>query len=796
MTKSAVWRCGLIWAAGLIWVALSGQTRPEVSLPNLKVCDEPQVRIPVYARHFRDVLGFQFAIRWSKGLQYDSIQDVHAGIRQYLSTSVEDSILSVFWLDESLKILNLADSSILFVLQLKKNGATIPNGTLSFANEVSSPSIALSVAGEVQEDSIQTRSGSVTFSSYPAYQKSTDTIICKGSTLLIGIQAAGAERLEYRWSTQDSSAQIAIQQPGLYRVRLNNAHCVRVDSIHIGAAPEVYLKLAKRQYFCPNEALRLQVKDTLRQSYRWSSGQLGPSLLAPNFGSYWVQASNPAGCSQTDSIQVEPKAGAIALLEKKPARCGQANGGLIFSTPIGATDLQLQVGAQTPVKGNVLDNLQAGTLRIQAKYLGCDSIFQVMIPDSSTLQGVLEPMVSPATCGKKNGAISLAINGNQTLQYRIQDREFGTESQFKGLAAGTYAIAVKNEDGCTLRSQVEVKNIGALAISGVELSPALCQKNNGQIKLQLSGAIGAIRYSLDSSFRVPLTQLVGLSAGDYQVYVRDSVCQQDTFLRIGRDTLVHFSLQNIRVSPERCNGQDGKIAIETSGKTSGLTYRIGGLSSRNSTLEGLSKGVQMLVVQDSNGCQISRKVEIPSAAQSIQELAYSSRSNSCNQPEASLQLQVTKGGLPPFQYALQDSSQYQFSPDFEGLRPGRYQVWVKDQSQCPAKGLAVNIERKDCKVFVPNAFSPNQDQKNDFFRVMAPDGLVKMVRSFQVFDRWGALVYRARPNIDFVEFEGWNGEVRGSRAAQGVYLYVIELEYYPGFEKLPRLLRGEVGLVW
>jgi gliding motility-associated-like protein len=420
-----------------------------------------------------------------------------------------------------------------------------------------------------------------------------------------------------------------------------------------------------------------------------------------------------------------------------------------------------------------------------------------MIPDSSTLQGVLEPIVSPATCSKKNGAISLAVRGSSPpLQYRIHDREFGREQAFKGLAPGVYPIEVKNEDGCTLRSQVEIKNIGALAISGVELSPALCQTNNGQIKLKLSGAIGAISYSLDSSFQAPLTQLVGLSGGNYQVYVRDSVCQQDTLLRVRRDTLVNFSIQNIRVSPERCNGQDGKMVVETGGKTSGLTYLIGGLSFRNSTIEGLSKGLQILIVQDSNGCQISRKVEIPSEAQSIQELAYSSTSNSCNQPEASLQLQVTKGGLPPFQFALQDSSQFQFSPNFEGIRPGKYLVWVKDQSQCPAKGLTLNIERKDCKVFVPNVFSPNQDKKNDFFRIMAPEGLVKMVRSFQVFDRWGALVYRATPNIDFANFDGWNGEVRGSRAAQGPYLYTIELEYHDGFEKLSPILRGTVQVLW
>jgi gliding motility-associated-like protein len=795
MVKSFGWKFGLVLVICLSRIGLSAQNQPQVSLPALQICEGDQVRIPVYVQHFREVLGFQFAIRWPKGLQFDSIQNAHTDVRRYLSTSTEDSILNVIWLDESLKILNLKDSSILFVLQLKRTSSVDIFGRLAFANEVSSPSVALSVAGEVQEDSIQTNDGSIAYTNYPVYQKTADSSICKGNTLRIGIQPLSPQNLAFRWSTQNTSAQIDVRQPGVFQVRITNAHCVREDSIRIRAAPEVSFHLAKRQLFCPNEPLRLEVKDTLQQSYRWSTGQEGSKTIVPDFGSYWLQASNPAGCTQMDTIQVEPKASAIELLKIKSSRCGKANGGLVFSTPIGATDLQLQIQNQLPVKGSVLEKLAAGFLQIRAQYQGCDSIFQVLIPDSTTLQGLIESSITPSTCGKSNGAISLNVKESTQLQYRINDRDFGSEQQFKGLAAGAYRVEVKNNDGCTLRNQVELKNIGTLAIKGAEVTPAHCQENNGQIKLRISGAIGAISYSLDSNFSAVLNQLVGLNAGQYKLYVRDSVCQRDTLINLSRDTSLNFSIKNIRISPERCNGKDGKIIVETSGNTSGLFYNIGGSIFSTPTIEGLSKGERLLVVQDSNGCRINRMVTIPHETQSILDLTYSSISNTCNQPEASLDIKVNRGGIPPFLYALQDSTKFQPNPNFVELRPGMYSVWVKDQSRCPLQRLEVNIARKDCKVFIPNAFSPNQDQKNDLFQILAPEGLVKTVHNFQIFDHWGNLVYRSTPNISFTELKGWNGEVMGKSAAQGEYLYVVELEYFDGFEKLPRIFRGTLLLV-
>jgi len=68
---------------------------------------------------------------------------------------------------------------------------------------------------------------------------------------------------------------------------------------------------------------------------------------------------------------------------------------------------------------------------------------------------------------------------------------------------------------------------------------------------------------------------------------------------------------------------------------------------------------------------------------------------------------------------------------------------------------------------VPNVFSPNGDQVNDFFEVTT-DGTT--VYEFSVFTRSGARIYHSRsPQIS------WDGRsLDGKELMEGVYYYVIE----------------------
>ncbi|MER3463364.1 MAG: PKD domain-containing protein, partial [Chitinophagaceae bacterium] len=68
-----------------------------------------------------------------------------------------------------------------------------------------------------------------------------------------------------------------------------------------------------------------------------------------------------------------------------------------------------------------------------------------------------------------------------------------------------------------------------------------------------------------------------------------------------------------------------------------------------------------------------------------------------------------------------------------------YRVIVRDSAGCADSAfITVRIFKTVPKVFVPSAFTPNGDNKNDIFRPIAV-GIDKILY-FRVFNRWGQLV--------------------------------------------------------
>jgi gliding motility-associated-like protein len=65
-------------------------------------------------------------------------------------------------------------------------------------------------------------------------------------------------------------------------------------------------------------------------------------------------------------------------------------------------------------------------------------------------------------------------------------------------------------------------------------------------------------------------------------------------------------------------------------------------------------------------------------------------------------------------------------------------------------------------LFIPTAFTPNDDGNNDIFSVK---GLEITELSLSIWDRWGKLIYEIRQVGD-----GWDGTVEGEDAPEGVYM--------------------------
>jgi gliding motility-associated-like protein len=95
----------------------------------------------------------------------------------------------------------------------------------------------------------------------------------------------------------------------------------------------------------------------------------------------------------------------------------------------------------------------------------------------------------------------------------------------------------------------------------------------------------------------------------------------------------------------------------------------------------------------------------------------------------------------------------------------------------------------DCQCFVPNAFSPNGEDKNELFTVFGNDALSKILK-LEVYNRWGNLVYKG---IDLKpESEGWNGTFNGISAPIDVYTYLLTVQYIDGSQKA---FKGDITLM-
>lgn len=95
-------------------------------------------------------------------------------------------------------------------------------------------------------------------------------------------------------------------------------------------------------------------------------------------------------------------------------------------------------------------------------------------------------------------------------------------------------------------------------------------------------------------------------------------------------------------------------------------------------------------------------------------------------------------------------------------------------------------------VYLPNAFSPNEDGFNDRFVVYTDQAVVEQISQLVVFNRWGEKIYHVS-NIDPGVFdEWWDGSFRNEPLSSGVFSYFVEVEFIDG---VIELFSGEIALL-
>ena len=171
------------------------------------------------------------------------------------------------------------------------------------------------------------------------------------------------------------------------------------------------------------------------------------------------------------------------------------------------------------------------------------------------------------------------------------------------------------------------------------------------------------------------------------------------------------------------------------------------------------------------------------------QVAYTLSPPSClNEADGSIEFSII-GGLPPYDIVWSPSVNDPLHPT--NLLAGTYQLRVTDAAGCTTTEdilLTANGSIKGCEpyeLYVPNAFSPNDDGFNDSFRLYpAGNSNIAQVKSLHIFNRWGAVVFEKNNFQPASDMPLWNGRFKGKLMDTGVYVWQAVLVLEDGSEKV------------
>jgi gliding motility-associated-like protein len=145
---------------------------------------------------------------------------------------------------------------------------------------------------------------------------------------------------------------------------------------------------------------------------------------------------------------------------------------------------------------------------------------------------------------------------------------------------------------------------------------------------------------------------------------------------------------------------------------------------------------------------------------------------------------LSAGTNPLFRY-LWSTGEVQQTIEFGALQSQKIKVAVANDICVAEDSLFIKV-LPSCTIYVPSAFSPNGDGRNDVFKVLNAD-LIKEF-SLEIFNRYGEKVF-----VSNNAWQGWDGTVKGSNANAGSYVWV--LRYRDVTYNVQKMLNGSILLI-
>ncbi len=327
-----------------------------------------------------------------------------------------------------------------------------------------------------------------------------------------------------------------------------------------------------------------------------------------------------------------------------------------------------------------------------------------------------------SSCGLEDGSIEIRSQGNPVEYSMNGGHTFQSDSVFSDLAAGEYALVVRelNEPSCTLvypDNPIRISSpLDSLEIRSVSVeSISDCDTINGQIEIVAKGE--NLEYSIDGGLNfAPSPNFDALDSGSYEIVIRDSI-QSSCLKTYGQNPIAIHSptfpqILDVFVQDiSDCGLQDGEIAISALGDSLEFSINRGLTFQDTPIFSSLDSGAYEIVIREQGAPACFSvyagnplRIERPVFPQLIEVVV--SDISACGLADGSIEIVATGNNL---EYSIDDGLQFQSTPVFTGLREGPYTILVRDSlfTSCAARdSVATSIHTPpDCELCVSENLS-------------------------------------------------------------------------------------------
>ncbi|MFN3802685.1 SprB repeat-containing protein, partial [Belliella pelovolcani] len=471
----------------------------------------------------------------------------------------------------------------------------------------------------------------------------------------------GSGNLKVEWyRAGDFSTVISTNQnlsnvgPGDYTVRvidLLEEFCYAQQTFSIAPTPDINLALDGNptNILCFGEetgAININASGgTGTLTYSWT----GPNGFTSNqqnisdigAGLYRVRVTDSNGCFKelVDILVEQPDTGIqISTLNTTAPSCPDSDDGAIQMQVFGgapAYNISWQRLNSSgdfegfPGTGLSLTGIPAGMYKILVSDAnGCSAEREIDLVGPDELIINVTDIDDVSCFGRNDGRINIAVSGG-TFPYSYNWDHGFINQNATNLSAGFYAVTVTDARGCVTRLEnIEVAQPAPIEINLIDTQSPTCEFDDGRIEVEFIG--GDASFS-STWYRLPENDVVAtntaflenITPGVYRVeYGNGSICTASRIITLAGPA---SPLQlNISAQDPTCDNDNGIIAISASGGSPGYQFFIeveGDQTPLTSNIiANLAAGNYLVTVRDSQGCEVTRAVDIQNPNQPIYDI--------------------------------------------------------------------------------------------------------------------------------------------------------------------------------